>query len=170
MVSDAAAAVAAVAIAPRASSARARAVMRGNRRRDTAPELRLRSALHAQGLRFRIDLPVRANGLLARPDVVFSRRRLAVFVDGCFWHGCPEHFVASRSNVAYWRSKIERNRFRDLSTDKALLAAGWSVIRVWAHEDVAVAARRIGDAYNRTPMADGTSVSLGGDTEHTSGA
>ncbi|MEX0630042.1 MAG: very short patch repair endonuclease [Chloroflexota bacterium] len=130
-----------------------RAVMQGNRRRDTSPELRLRSALHARGLRFRIDLPVKANDRVARPDIVFSRRRLAVFVDGCFWHGCSDHFVASKSNVTYWEAKIERNRVRDQLTNEALVAAGWSVIRVWAHQDVCVSADRIELAYQRSDPA-----------------
>lgn len=75
--------------------------MRGNRRRDTAPELRLRSALHARGWRFRVDLPIAVDGGRARPDLVFTRWRVAVFVDGCFWHSCPVHGRPPLSNSGY---------------------------------------------------------------------
>jgi DNA mismatch endonuclease (patch repair protein) len=108
--------------------------MSRQRRSGTAPELALRRALFARGLRYRVDVaPLPA--LRRKADVVFARARLAVFVDGCFWHGCPEHGRRRHEvNGWYWPAKIERNRFRDGETDKALAAAGWSVLRVWEHE------------------------------------
>ena len=108
--------------------------MQGNRKRDTKPELALRSILHRRGLRYRVcarPLP----GVRRTADVVFTRARVAVFVDGCYWHGCPEHYVASKSNVGYWLDKIERNRQRDADTDAVLTAEGWHVVRAWQHED-----------------------------------
>ena len=116
--------------------------MQGNRRRDTGPELRLRSALHALGLRFRVDRRPEA-AIRCRADVVFTRRRVAIFVDGCFWHGCPTHFVPPATNLAYWAAKIDGNRRRDATTAAALEAAGWRVIRVWEHADAAEAAIEI---------------------------
>lgn len=110
--------------------------------RDTQPELALRRLLHASGLRYRVDrapLP----GLRRRADVVFGPAKVAVFVDGCFWHGCPEHGTRPRSNEQWWRDKLERNRRRDLDTDDRLLDAGWQVLRVWEHENPAAAAQRV---------------------------
>ena len=116
--------------------------MRANRRRDTGPELRLRSALHALGLRFRVDR--RPDPAIAcRADIVFSRRRVAVFIDGCYWHGCPAHYVTPSTNRAYWTAKIEGNRRRDAATTTAIEAAGWRVVRVWEHADAAASARAI---------------------------
>jgi DNA mismatch endonuclease, patch repair protein len=120
---------------PGPSSARARAVMRGNKRTDTLPELRLRKALHRAGLRYRVDVaPVR--GLNRRADIVFTRQRVAVFVDGCFWHGCPTHYRPSQSNVAYWSAKVEKNRLRDRETDVHLIDQGWTPVRIWQHTAV----------------------------------
>jgi DNA mismatch endonuclease, patch repair protein len=116
--------------------------MRANRRRDTAPELRLRRALHRRGHRYRVDhqpLP----GLRRRADVVFTRWRVAVFVDGCFWHGCPAHGTQPRANADYWRAKIDRNVERDRETDDLLVEAGWSVVRVWEHVSTESAVERI---------------------------
>lgn len=129
--------------APPPTSARAAAVMRGNRRRDTSPELDLRRALHARGLRFRVDLTVLAGTRRVRPDVVFPRWRVAVFVDGCFWHGCPEHLVKSKSHTDYWDAKLARNAARDRSDEHSLEQHGWTVLRVWTHEDPTLAADRI---------------------------
>lgn len=125
-----------------ASSPSVRAVMRANRSRDTRPELRLRSLLHKQGLRYRVaarPLPE----LRRTADLIFSRSKVAVFVDGCFWHGCPEHLRESHKNVEFWRSKIEGNKARDAETDRLLQEAGWTVIRVWEHEVSDVAAERV---------------------------
>lgn len=98
--------------------------------RDTAPELALRRELHHRGLRFRVQR--RTEG--SRPDVVFVSRRVAVFVDGCFWHGCPEHYIAPKSRQEFWKSKLRDNRRRDRQQDEVLTDAGWRVIRVWEHE------------------------------------
>jgi DNA mismatch endonuclease, patch repair protein len=118
-----------------ATDENARRAMRGNRRVDTKPEKALRSALHRNGLRFRRDLRLDLGDVHVRPDVTFTRRRVAVFVDGCFWHGCPEHCRLPRANHDYWSAKIAGNIERDRLVDAALVAAGWSVIRVWAHDD-----------------------------------
>jgi len=125
-----------------ASSDRTRNVMRGNRSRDTRPELAVRSATHRLGLRFRVATqPVRH--IRRSADMVFASARVAVFVDGCFWHGCPEHYVPSNSNRQYWADKIARNRVRDADTDRRLLDEGWLPVRVWAHEDPKSAAAMI---------------------------
>ena len=116
--------------------------MARTRGRDTAPELTLRSLLHRKGLRFRVDYAV-TPGDRRRADIVFTRARVAVFVDGCFWHGCPEHATWPRTNAAFWREKIETNRRRDAETDARLLAAGWVVVRVWEHEQAEVAAQTV---------------------------
>lgn len=110
--------------------------MRGNQRRDTRPELALRSALHARGMRYRVDLPIRpATGARPiRPDIVFTRAKIAVFVDGCFWHGCPDHGTKPTRNADYWTAKLERNIERDRRNNALLEEAGWTVIRIWEHE------------------------------------
>jgi DNA mismatch endonuclease (patch repair protein) len=121
--------------------------MRGNRSRDTGPELALRRALHRLGLRFWVQRrlpPVKTSA-----DIVFPRLRLAVFVDGCFWHGCSEHYRPARSNADYWAIKIARNAWRDRRNDALLRAAGWTVVRVWEHEPVEVAASRVRSEVNR---------------------
>ena len=106
---------------------------------DTDPELRLRRVLHSRGLRYRIHRrPLPA--LRCRPDIVFGPARLAVFVDGCFWHGCPIHASWPKANGRWWRDKIQRNRDRDAATTSALAANGWFVLRFWEHEDPVVAA------------------------------
>jgi DNA mismatch endonuclease (patch repair protein) len=108
--------------------------MRANRRRDTGPELALRSALHALGLRFRKDHLVRLDGRRpVRVDVAFTRLRVAVFVDGCFWHGCPDHGVVPKANRTYWEPKLARNAQRDREIDSALSEQGWKVIHLWEH-------------------------------------
>jgi DNA mismatch endonuclease (patch repair protein) len=108
--------------------------MRGNRRADTKPELSLRSALHRRGLRFRVHLPVIVGGLRVVPDVFFPKARMAVFVDGCLWHRCPEHGTTPRSNAEYWSAKLARNVDRDRRVDEGLRMGGFTVIRVWEHE------------------------------------
>jgi DNA mismatch endonuclease (patch repair protein) len=119
--------------------------MRGNRKENTKPEVRLRSVLHRRGLRFfKNARPER--GIPCRVDIVFPRARLAVFVDGCFWHRCPEHGTAPRTNARYWSAKIARNVERDRENDKLLAESGWQVIRVWEHESVAAAADRVEQA------------------------
>ncbi|MEU6927035.1 very short patch repair endonuclease [Streptomyces sp. NPDC046631] len=125
-----------------ASSASTRSVMRGNRGKDTKPELRIRSLLHAQGLRYRVDVRPLPE-LSRRADVVFPKDQIAVFVDGCFWHGCPEHHRPSTKNPQFWKDKLDGNRARDEDTNQSLRMAGWTVIRVWEHEDPTEAAARI---------------------------
>lgn len=114
------------------------------RQKDTSAELDLRRILHARGLRYRIQVP-----LLSKPrrvvDVVFPRAKIAIFVDGCFWHGCPEHASWPKSNAAFWRAKIETNRSRDVDTDQRLSALGWKTVRIWEHEDTSDAASRIAE-------------------------
>ncbi len=111
-------------------------------RRDTKPEVELRRVLHSRGLRFRVDRAVLSDRR-RRVDIVFGPSRVAVFVDGCFWHGCPEHATWPEKNAAYWRDKIETNQLRDRDTDDQLAQAGWEVLRVWEHEDMRAAAGRI---------------------------
>lgn len=110
---------------------------------NTTPERLLRSALHALGVRYRLGQTIHAGGRRVRPDIVFKRAGVAVFIDGCFWHGCPEHCRMPGSNTDYWNAKIERNRARDYATDEELRAAGWIVMRAWEHEDPRTAAERV---------------------------
>ena len=116
--------------------------MRNTRQRDTPAELALRSALHRRGLRFYVDRPMLQN-LRRRADVVFPRARVAVYVDGCFWHSCPIHATSPKANADWWRNKLEANRRRDHDTDIRLREAGWTVLRVWEHEDPDDAADRV---------------------------
>jgi len=116
--------------------------MVGNRGADTKPERALRSALHGGGLRFFKNRRPEPE-IACRADIVFPTARLAVFVDGCFWHRCPIHGVSPRANSEYWRAKLDRNVARDLRNDSALSAAGWEVVRVWEHEDLEQSARSI---------------------------
>jgi DNA mismatch endonuclease (patch repair protein) len=110
--------------------------------RDTAPELALRAALFRMGLRYRIDRrPIPS--LRRKADLVFTRLKIAVFVDGCFWHGCPQHATWPKANAAFWRQKILGNRKRDRDTDRRLARAGWLCVRVWEHEDPGEAAERV---------------------------
>jgi DNA mismatch endonuclease, patch repair protein len=107
--------------------------MRRNPRSGTRPETDLRSLLHSRGLRFRKDYPLRAGGLLVRPDIVFTRARVAVFVDGCFWHRCPDHGTTPRHNSRYWTAKLERNVERDRQVTTVLRDNDWRVVRIWEH-------------------------------------
>ena len=127
---------------PSASSPHVLARMQGQRRRDTAPEVALRRRLHALGLRFRVDLAP-LPGVRRRADVVFGPARVAVFVDGCFWHSCPDHATKPKSNAAWWRDKLTSNVRRDRDTDERLADNGWLPFRVWEHDDPERAARRI---------------------------
>jgi len=116
--------------------------MLGNRSRDTQPELLVRRALHARGLRFRVDLRPEAT-LRTRADIVFTRRRIAVYIDGCFWHGCPLHGTNPKANADYWTPKLARNVERDREATVALEALGWVVLRFWSHEPVDEVVARI---------------------------
>lgn len=121
--------------------------MRANRSRDTGPELELRRRMHAAGLRFRLDVPLPFDRR-RRADIVFTKVGLYVFVDGCFWHGCPEHFVEPRTRRRFWMDKISGNRRRDADTTKRLMELGHIVVRVWEHEDPDAAADRIERIYH----------------------
>ncbi|ALG13357.1 very short patch repair endonuclease [Kibdelosporangium phytohabitans] len=110
--------------------------------RNTQVEVELRKALFAAGLRYRIHVrPI--PGVRREADIVFRSARVAVFVDGCFWHGCPQHATWPKNNAAFWRTKIETNRRRDTDTDARLDEAGWLSVRVWEHEPVRAAAERV---------------------------
>ncbi|MEV6360214.1 very short patch repair endonuclease [Nocardia asteroides] len=132
-----------------ASSPAIKAVMRANRGRDTSPELQLRALLFENGLRYRVS--VRPISKLRRTaDIVFPRARVAVFVDGCYWHGCPDHYRPSTKNSEFWATKIDSNRLRDEDTNRALAEAGWTVVRCWEHEDPEVSAERVIDALDKS--------------------
>lgn len=119
--------------------------MQRQTRRDTAPELALRRAVWRRGLRYRVDVaPLK--GTRRRADMVFRSARVAVYVDGCFWHRCPEHATSPRANSEWWADKLAANVRRDRDTDARLTEAGWLVIRVWEHEDMTEAAARIEEA------------------------
>lgn len=123
--------------------------MSRNRARDTSPELALRRALWASGIR---GYRTHTKGIPGRPDVAFKRAKVAVFVHGCFWHGCPEHSHLPKSNSAFWKAKFERNRARDARKEADLLAAGWTVLTFWEHEvasDLARAVRLVKAAIAR---------------------
>ena len=121
--------------------------MSRQRTRDTEPELTLRRELHARGMRYRVDYPVPGNRRRSI-DIAFVRIRLGVFVDGCFWHGCPTHGTWPMTNAAWWENKIKMNRARDDDTNRLLREHGWESLRLWEHE-VATAARRVIEAYSR---------------------
>jgi len=118
--------------------------MQRQRRKDTEPELALRRALHRAGLRYRVCVPI--VGWRRRTiDIAFMRIKLAVFVDGCFWHGCPVHATWPKANATWWEAKILKNRERDLETNQKLEANGWTVIRIWEHESAELATARLID-------------------------
>lgn len=112
------------------------------KRRDTAPELLLRRELHRRGRRFRVVVKVPGNNRRTI-DIAFPRQKLAVFVDGCFWHGCPEHGTAPTANAQWWQQKLSANMARDRDTDRLLGEAGWSILRAWEHESPVEAADRV---------------------------
>lgn len=110
--------------------------------RNTGIEMALRQVLHRAGFRYRVHRrPIK--GVRREADLVFGPARVAVFVDGCFWHGCPEHATWPKNNADFWRDKIETNRRRDADTDARLQEAGWLPLRIWEHETVDVAADRV---------------------------
>ena len=117
---------------PPASSPAVAMAMSKNRRRDTKLELKVRRELHRRGLRFRVDY----GAAPGRPDVAFTKVKVAVFLDGCFWHGCPLHGTSPKSNADWWKAKIERHLTRDASVRDQLEQDGWLVLRYWAHDDV----------------------------------
>lgn len=124
--------------------------MLSNRRRDTRPELDVRRLLHAAGLRYRVDFaPL---GGRRRADIVFTRKRVAVFIDGCYWHSCPEHATSPTRNADYWVPKLARNVERDREIDQRLGDAGWTVLRYWEHEKAETVAQAIIDALRGTNL------------------
>lgn len=130
---------------------------KANRGRDTAPELKLRSQLHRRGLRYRVNRRV-ARDLRTTVDIAFGPRQVAVFVDGCFWHCCPVHSTTPKANREWWLRKLEANVARDRQTDDALRQRGWTVVRVWEHEDPRLAADRVCEALRAAATHDGGRV------------
>jgi len=116
-----------------ASTPGTRASMRANRGRDTAPEMAVRRRLHALGLRYRVSIRPVAN-VRRTADIVFTKAQIAVFIDGCFWHGCPQHYSAPVRNAEFWKAKHKRNMDRDAETDSLLRMRGWRPLRFWEHE------------------------------------
>lgn len=127
---------------PWASSVAARKTMQGNRGRDTKAELAVRRLVHADGLRYRVNARPEPD-LRRTADLLFTRAKVAVFIDGCYWHGCPEHFSMPATNLDYWSTKIGRNQARDLETTTVLEDRGWLVLRFWEHEPPTTVAERI---------------------------
>ena len=117
--------------------------MRGNRKTGSRPEASLRRELHRRGLRYRKNPALATDAGIVRPDIVFSGPKIAVFVDGCFWHSCPLHGNTPVTNRGYWEPKLRRNRERDRQVTATLVAEGWMVVRVWEHEPLASAARAV---------------------------
>ncbi|MFD5243513.1 very short patch repair endonuclease [Amycolatopsis sp. NPDC058340] len=117
-----------------ASSPAVRASMRGNRGRDTRPERQLRTQLHARGLRYRVSIRPLPD-LRRTADIVFPKAKIAIFVDGCYWHGCPQHHRQAKTNSQFWKTKIADNKRRDAETNHILENNGWTALRFWEHED-----------------------------------
>ncbi|MFI2278303.1 very short patch repair endonuclease [Catenuloplanes sp. NPDC020197] len=125
--------------------------MSRQKRRDTAPEVALRKLLHARGLRFRVAWPI--PGMSRRSvDIAFTRARVAVFVDGCFWHMCPVHQTSPASNSEWWSTKLATNQARDIATNNHLTESGWTVVRIWEHEDPEKAAERVMNLVRPRPI------------------
>ncbi|MFE3180877.1 very short patch repair endonuclease [Streptomyces violascens] len=132
--------------APSSPSVSARMSRQGSR--DTAPELAVRKLLHAAGLRYRVNVPV--PGMPRRTiDIAFGRAKIAVFMDGCFWHGCPQHATQPKANAEWWRAKLDKNRARDHETTAHLEAAGWTVLRYWEHATPAEVAAEVKGIVDR---------------------
>jgi len=134
---------------PEPTSAAATRIGKGNRRVGTVIEVQLRSELHRRGCRFRKDYPIVGADVRVRPDIVFTAARVAVFVDGCFWHCCPEHGRQPTANPGYWGPKLAANIERDRRVNTALTAERWTVIRIWEHEPIEEAAGRVVLALRR---------------------
>lgn len=139
---------------PGASSEVVSARMSRAARRDTAPEVALRKELHRRGMRFRVVYPVPGNRRRSI-DVAFTRAKVAVFVDGCFWHGCPEHGSQPTANKGWWEAKLQANTARDRDTDRLLAEAGWRVLRIWEHASASEAADIVAAALHETEAASG---------------
>jgi DNA mismatch endonuclease (patch repair protein) len=135
---------------PAATSEAVSKVMKGNRKADTRPEVLLRSALHDRGRRFFKNRRVSVAGISVRPDILFPTIKVAVFVDGCFWHRCPEHGNLPRGpNAEYWRRKLQGNVERDRRDGSLLSADGWFVLRFWEHEEIRDCVKSIEWALDR---------------------
>lgn len=131
-----------VPLSPPASSEAVRKAMQGNRSEGTRPELALRSAVHRRGLRYRLHVkPLRS--LRCKADLIFPAAQVAVFIDGCFWHGCPDHGRVPSDAGGYWAAKLSRNVERDRRNNEALAKADWKVLRFWEHDDTDAAAAEI---------------------------
>jgi DNA mismatch endonuclease (patch repair protein) len=128
---------------PYPSSPNVTSVMRANKRADTKPEVSIRSYLHRLGLRFRKDMPIKTEMRTCRPDIIFTKQKVVIFVDGCFWHSCPLHGHAPKANEFYWKKKLKRNVERDGLDTKSLTEEGWIVIRIWEHIGVDKAVKQI---------------------------
>ncbi|MEV5598117.1 very short patch repair endonuclease [Streptomyces sp. NPDC052496] len=131
-----------------ASSAARRRNMQAIRSRDTKPEQLIRRLVHAQGLRYRVAARPLAD-LRRTADMVFRPAKVAVFIDGCYWHGCPEHYVPPKTNPGYWSDKVARNVARDRDTDQRLIEAGWTILRFWEHESPGDCALKIASTVSR---------------------
>lgn len=144
--------------APKASSAAVRRVMQQNVGRETHPEKKLRSLLFRSGLRFRKDCSPVPDGRVT-VDIVFPKQRICIFVDGCFWHGCPLHFEVPKTHSSWWQEKIADNRQRDVRQTRLLTALGWTVIRMWEHEvkedSVSSKVKEIKEVVQQTVPPDG---------------
>ena len=134
--------------------------MMRQRRSGTGPELAIRKRLHELGFRYRVNVTPAGGPPRRRADIVFTRQRVAVFVDGCFWHSCPIHGTLPANNSEWWRAKLEANAKRDRDTNTQLEASGWAVVRVWEHERPEDAVRRVVDA-----LCVGSSASSGSASE-----
>lgn len=150
-----------VAARPPASDPATRRRMRSQKRTGTAPEMNLRRALWACGLRYRVDARLPLPRTRRKADLLFIGARVAVFVDGCFWHACAQHGTRPKSNAPWWRDKLESNVQRDRDTDSQLRDAGWEPVRVWEHEDMSAAAVGIASLVRaRRPRSSGRRSSL----------
>ena len=139
--------------------------MKANRRTDTKPELALRHALHRLGYRYRKDYRLDLDsGRRVRPDIAFTARKVAVFVDGCFWHACPEHGSKPKANEWYWGPKLIKNVERDRVNDAALILAGWTVVRLWEHVPIDEAVTTVITALTATAIADPAEVPSSADS------
>ena len=138
---------------PKPTSKAVTNVMRANKRVDTKPEVAIRSQLHRIGLRFRKDFFIKVNGKSCRPDIVFRKAKLAIFVDGCFWRLSTKHGYIPISNTHYWEPKLKRNRYKDRADTKLLKESGWHVLRLWEHvpmqEAVDIIAKKVSTLKNR---------------------
>jgi DNA mismatch endonuclease (patch repair protein) len=133
-----------------ASSPAVRKNMQANRARDSGPEMKLRRLLYSAGFRYRVDWPMPGDRR-RRIDIAFPKRKIGIFVDGCFWHRCPAHYVSPKANAEFWDNKIQGNVDRDARTTAELIAKGWVVLRFWEHEGPREVAERIDAALRDVP-------------------